>query len=154
MMGLEIDIRAIVELLHDLDRCLACREPGGFVTVTEDDIVDTGIVAVDGLAVADRETDQVLQLDRHMFDHVARPGAGPDPVEEPAGRAHGTAVIMDARDQALKPVGDPGHLVAGPLFQFADIQPHVDRLIATEIVGTAQRAVFKYMQYDAPGFWP
>ena len=97
---------------------------------------------------------QVLQLDGDVLDHVAGIGAVADPLQEAARLADRAAVIVDGGDQVLELLGDPRDLVARPVLQFLDVEPHVDGLVAAVIVRPAQRAVFKYMQSFAPGFRP
>ncbi len=145
-MGLQVDRLLVVELAHDVDGRLAGGDARRFVAVSVDDVVDAAVVAVDGLAVADREAHQVLQLDGHVLDHVAGIGAVGDPLKEAARFADRTAVIVDRRNQRPKGVSDPGDLVAWTVLEIVDVQPHVDRLVAAEIVGAAQRTVLKYMQ--------
>ncbi len=151
---LKVDVLAIVDFLHDRDGGFTRGQSGGLVAVAVDDVVDAPLIAIDGLAVSDRKADEVLQFDGDVLDHVASIGAVPDPLQEAAWLPDRASMLVYGGDQVLEPLGDPLDLVARPVFQFLNVEPHVDRLVAAVVIRPAKCAVFKYMQSYAPGFWP
>jgi hypothetical protein len=144
-----VDIAAMKQTVDDIHCLDAGREATGFVTVTIDDVVDAGVVAVDGLAVAHREADQVLQLDRHMLDDMSGPGAALQAFQKAAGTADRTAMFLEARQEFGKARHDAGHGVTGPLLKLADVQAHEDRQVATVVVRAAQRTVLEDLHGQA-----
>ncbi|MDZ7748399.1 MAG: hypothetical protein U5K43_05785 [Halofilum sp. (in: g-proteobacteria)] len=139
----EIDLFLVEQALDQLDGLAPRREAAGLVTVAVADVVDAGLVRVDGLAVADGEPDQVLQLDRDVLDDVPRPGAALDPLEEAAGPAHRAAMIMQRRDQLLEALDDAWDGVARLVLELPDVEAHVDGEVAAVVVRPPQGAVLE-----------
>ena len=82
-----------------MQRQLARLEADLRLLVLVDDVVLAGLAGAAGLAEGHRRPGDVLQLDRHMLQHMAEPGALAlvQPADEAARLAIGAAVLMRAR---------------------------------------------------------
>jgi len=91
-----------------------------------------------GPTIAHRRAGQRLQFERHVLQHVAHPGAGAEPLEEPAPLADRAAVLDHARQPGHEPLVEPGERVRGKVFEPAEIDPGFEAGKRGPLVGTAE----------------
>ena len=106
--------------------------------VFDDDVVDAAVLRLPRPAVAHRRARQRLQLERHMLEHVPHPGAGPQPLEEPAAFADGAAMLHHARQPRHDPVVESGERVGGKILEPAEIDHGLEAGKGRPLVGAAQ----------------
>ncbi len=138
-----VDRPAIEQPLDERHRLDAGSQPTGLVPVTVDDVVNARFMGVQRLAVAYRETDQVLQFDRHVLDDMPGPGTARQALQEAAGTTERAAMLLEGGQLLGDSRNDAGHTVARPLLKLADIQAHEDSQVATVVVRPAQRPMFE-----------
>ncbi len=94
-----------------------------FLPGAHDHLVDAAGGGFAGLAEAAAQPREVLQLQRHVLQDVARPGAFAHAGQEPAPHARAAAVL----DQRGQPCGqafvEAGNRVGGIVLQLSDIHP-------------------------------
>ena len=109
--------------------------------VRHDHLVDAGDRCLAGLAEADHDlAGQRLQLDRHVLEDVAHPGAGAQPLEEAAALADGAAVFDHRRQPRHDPLVEARQRVGGKLLQPAEIDDGFEHRDPGPLVGAAQGA--------------
>jgi hypothetical protein len=100
--------------------------------------VDAGLARRARLAEAGRHAGQIEQLDDHMLEHMAHPGAFLQALQEAAPLAH-AAVVLDQVGQPLRqPLVQTRQLVGRVLLQLAEVQPDFQAGSVGPDVGPAQ----------------
>ena len=98
-----------------------------FVAGAEHHAVDAALRGAARLAEAGRHAGQVQQLDHHVLEHVAGPGAFVQPLQEAAALAD-AAVVLDQRRQLRdQPLVEAGQAVRRQVFQRAEVEPDLER---------------------------
>ena len=116
-------------------QCAACHL---LVAGAEHHAVDAGLGGAAGLAKAGRHAGQVQQLDHHMLQHMAAPGALIQALQE-ATRLADTALVFTQRRQALgQALAETGQTVAGVILQHTQVQPDFEDGAVGPHIGTAQ----------------
>jgi hypothetical protein len=90
-----------------------------------DHVVDPAFRGFAGLPAADVRPSKALQLDRHMLQHMAGPGAFVQALHEASRMPTRTFVFRQAGYQADEPVNEARDDIAWPLLELADIDDEV-----------------------------
>ena len=90
------------------------------------------------LAEAGLHAGQVLQLEHHVFQDVAGPGAFAQALQEAAALADAAAVLDQAGQQRGQALVKPGISVRRGIFERADIEPGFDHRAIGPDIGAAQ----------------
>ena len=133
VMGVVVDGRH-----HQVARRSDGELADGFVTGADDDLVHAALVRHAGLAEAGFHAGLGLQLQRHVFQDVARPGAVAQSHQKAAAAADAAAVLNQAGEPGRQPVIEAGQGVGGIVLQFADVDDGLDHRAVGPDVGAAQ----------------
>ena len=109
-----------------------------FVARPEHHAVDAAFRGAARLAKAGRHVGQVQQLDHHMLQHMAGPGAFAQALDEAAALADAAVVLQQGGQQGDQPVIEAGQQVGRAVFQAAQIQPDFQNGPVSPDVGAAQ----------------
>jgi hypothetical protein len=108
------------------------------VARAEHHAVDAVLRGAAGLPEARGHAGQVEQLDDHVLQHVPRPGALGQALDEAAALAHAAVVLDERRQQPGQAVGEAVDLVGGEVFQRAQVEPDFEHRTVGPEIGTAQ----------------
>ncbi len=91
------------------------------------------------LAIGDWRTSQALELDRHVLEHVAEPGALvlAQPADEAARLAVRARVLVQGRHQLEQPLVEPGQAQRRVGFELSQVHPQSDHRPERVEVGSA-----------------
>ena len=129
----------VVDRAHQQPVAFGQRGAGDLLVAgAEDHAVDAVPRGAAGLAEAGGHARQVQQLDDHMLEHMAHPGAFLQALQEAAALAHAAVVLDQRRQHRGQPVVEAGQPVRRPVLEFAQIQPDFERRTVGPHIGAAQ----------------
>ena len=100
--------------------------------------VDAALAGAAGLAKAGRHAGQVEQLDHHMLEYMAAPGAAFEPLQKAAALADAAVVLHQRRQPGAQALVHAGQRVGRMIFEFAEIEPGLQHGAVGPDVGAAQ----------------
>ena len=143
-LGHEVDRdRRIVrrdEVVDEGDGNLASLDPDVLLAEFEDDVVAAVLTRAPGLAVADVRAGQVLEFECDVFRDVAGPGPVAKPRDEATPPPEAAGMVLEARQQPGKGVGEARDLVRREVLEHAEVDDHPDDRLAGPVVRAAEDA--------------
>src|SRR4029453_8468916 len=70
-----------------------------FLLIREDDVVDASLAGCPRFATPDLSAREILELQRHVLEHMPHPCTFSHPPQKSAGFSDGTSMIVERRNQ-------------------------------------------------------
>ncbi len=111
---------------HELAGVIECLARHLLLVGVDDQLVEPANARLPGAAEARGYTGEALQLERHVFHDMGRPGAFPQAAQEAARLTVTAAVLGERRQPRRHALVHAGHGVRGAVLEGADVHPRFD----------------------------